>query len=186
MVFLYLFCIFANRQNKNTKTKFMGTGQENSGVYNMTPEQKANLKKFGKKNGLSEQQVQTQLDSTKTTPQIPKVTQQPAVPIRRTVVQATPQPQPTTQTVVSQPVTQHSNQECQTYFSYQDEQGGNLEIDLITFREKGVETRYLSMLFSGQDVRQNPPVLQEAFLNIESREEFERIKTFFAQLDWED
>ena len=161
------------------------TKQEGTGAYKMTPEQKANLKRFGKNNGLSEQQVQSQLAPAKTTPQ-PTPTLQPqqttpvAAVVKRPPVAQTPQ-QPIPQVV------QSTNQEdFQTYFCYQDEQGGNLEIDLITFREKGIETRYLSLLFSGQDVRQNPPVPQEAFLNIESKEEFERIKEFFAQLNWED
>jgi len=156
------------------------TKQEGAGVYKMTPEQKENLKRFGKKNGLSEQQVQSQLAPPKTAPQPAPKPAPKLQPQQMTPVAQTPQ-QPISQVV------QSTNQEdFQTYFCYQDEQGGNLEIDLITFREKGIETRYLSLLFSGQDVRQNPPVPQEAFLNIESREVFERIKEFFAQLNWED
>lgn len=181
MFFLYLFCNFAIRTKLNTKTKFMSsTKQEGAGVYKMTPEQKENLKRFGKKNGLSEQQVQSQLAPPKTAPQPAPKPAPKLQPQQMTPVAQTPQ-QPISQVV------QSTNQEdFQTYFCYQDEQGGNLEIDLITFREKGIETRYLSLLFSGQDVRQNPPVPQEAFLNIESREVFERIKEFFAQLNWED
>jgi len=156
----------------------MAITDKESGVYRMTPEQKANLKNFGKKNGLSAEKIQTQLT--------PK---QPPVQPQATVTVATPQVQPVQQsnlvsnsTRVAPPVIQ----ECDTYFSYEDEAGGNLEVDLITFREKGIETRYLSMLFSGFDVRQNPPTPQQAYLNIESKEEFERFKSFFAQLDWED
>jgi hypothetical protein len=164
------------------------TGQESSGVYKMTPEQKANLKNFGKKNGLSEQKVQTQLNSKQPVVQQPvQQVQQVQQPVAQQPVQPVQQvQQPVAQQPVQQRLIQNPSQECETYFCYQDESAGNLEIDLITFREKGVETRYLSLLFSGLDVRQNPPVPQEAFLNIESREEFEKIKAFFAQLDWED
>lgn len=176
----------------NTKTKFMSNKQD-GGVYQMTPEQKENLKRFGKKNGLSEQQVQSQLSPQKPQPQPAAKPQPQVVPAteKKPVVQSTRQTiaQPVAQPViqnVQQQIVQPSYEECQTYFSHQDNEGGNLEIDLITFREKGVETRYLSMVFSGLDVRQDPPSPQSAFLNIESREEFERIKAFFAQLDWED
>jgi hypothetical protein len=167
----------------------MSNEQGDGGVYQMTPEQKANLKRFGKKNGLSEQQVQTQLSSQKQQPQPVAKPQPQVVPAteKKPVAQTTRQPiaQPIAQNVQQQ-IVQPIYEECQTYFSYQDDEGGNLEVDLITFREKGVETRYLSMVFSGLDVRQDPPSPQTAFLNIESREEFERIKAFFAQLDWED
>jgi hypothetical protein len=41
-------------------------------------------------------------------------------------------------------------------------------------------------LFSGLDDRKNPPTQQESCLNIWSKEEFEKIKEFFIQLNWED
>jgi competence transcription factor ComK len=157
----------------------MGETTEDTGVYKMTSEQKAKLKNFGKKNGLSEQKVQTQLSPK------PPVTVHPQIKTRtqpQIETQTTQQPLPQTQ----QRQVHQLNKECQTYFSFGDEESGCLDIDLITFREKGVETRYLSLMFSGLDVRQNPPVLQEAFLNIGSKEDFERIKAFFTQLEWED
>lgn len=155
--------------------------EKESGVYKMTPEQKANLKNFGKKNGLSAEKVQTQLTSK----HIPVQPQPPIAP--PPVVQTVQQPaQPIVQQQRFASVPSPVIEECDTYFSYEDEAGGNLEVDLITFREKGMETRYLSILFSGVDVRQNPPVPQQAYLNIESREEFESLKSFFTQLDWED
>jgi hypothetical protein len=146
----------------------MSNEQGVGGTYQMTPEQKANLKRFGKNNGLSEQQVQSQLSSQKSQPQLAPTTEKKQV-----------------EQVIKQPGTQPIYEECQTYFLHKDNVGGNLEIDLITFREKGAETRYLSVVFSGLDVRQDPPSPQSAFLNIESKEDFERIKAFFAQLDWE-
>jgi len=158
-------------------------------IYQMTSEQRTNLKRFGKKNGLSEQQLQAQLSPQKTQQQPVTKTQPKMVPATENKPVAQPVQQPITQQVVQsaqQPIVQPFYEDCQTYFSHQEEDGGNLEIDLITFREKGVETRYLSMLFSGLDTRQNPPSPQSAFLNIESKEEFERIKAFFSQLEWED
>ena len=145
----------------------MDNEQKNAGGYNMTPEQKAKLKNFGKKNGLPEQKIQAQLGPEQ---EKPKAISQPPVIVAE-------QPRENAEC---------HRKDCKTYFCCKDEEAGSLEIDLITFREKGVETRYLSMLFAGTDVRQEAPTQQEAFLNIESREEFERIKSFFAQLNWED
>ena len=160
--------------------------QGDSGVYEMTPEQKAKMKNFGKKNGLSEQKVQTQL-APKSPQQAVKPRTSPIVvqsPVQE--VKPAPLPQQQPQPQPQQRLMQAPAQDCQTYFSYENEDSGSLEIDLIAFREKGLETRYLSLQFSGFDIRQNPPVPQDAFLNIDSKEEFERLKSFFAQLDWED
>ena len=59
----------------------------------------------------------------------------------------------------------------------------SLELDLITFREKGKEARYLSVSFTGVDITKEPNVIQEAFVNIDE-EDFNRIKMFFQQLEW--
>ena len=62
----------------------------------------------------------------------------------------------------------------------------SLEIDLKTYRERGEEIRYVSILFSGFDVREEEQKRQEAFFNITSKEDFEIIKDFFSKLNWED
>ena len=165
----------------------MGDKQESAGGYTITPEQSANLKRFAKKNGVPEQKIQTQLSQPKSVPsnkpphvvqskeQIAQQPKEPIVPQHR-------EPVVTKQQAIVQ---NEVYQECETYFEHQNEEGGNLEIDLITFREKGVETRYLSLVFSGVDIRQDPPVPQEAYLNIGSKEAFDDLKAFFAQLNWE-
>jgi len=73
-----------------------------------------------------------------------------------------------------------------TYFKCGTEESGILEIDLVTFRERGNETRYLAFKFSGIDARQDPPVPQEAFLDIANEEEFKKLKQFFSELNWRD
>ena len=179
----------------------MSNGQESAGASRlMTPEQQAKMKSFGKKNGVPPEKIQSHLSDVGTAQAAaPKVlTRTPAslqAQAKQQAQQQTPQvpqvPQP--QQVSQQPIVEENTQvkepqigSYDTYFEYLDENGGNLEIDLVTFREKGVETRYLALIFSGVDVRKDPPVTQEAFLNIESRESFEEIKAFFAQLEWED
>ena len=58
-----------------------------------------------------------------------------------------------------------------------------LEFDLVTFRQKGEEARYLAVNFTGLDVTKDPPVEQEAFVNLDE-EGFKQIKAFFEQLEW--
>lgn len=56
-----------------------------------------------------------------------------------------------------------------------------LEVDLIISREKGRETRRLSMNFAGIDMEKKEMV--EKSINID-RESFEQLKQFFSNLDW--
>lgn len=66
-----------------------------------------------------------------------------------------------------------------TYICLQSEDGVNLEVDLVTFREKGIQTKYLSINFI--DETKNPPQLFSKSLDQES---FNTLKKFFSQLDW--
>ena len=56
-----------------------------------------------------------------------------------------------------------------------------LEVDLIISREKGRETRRLSMNFAGINMEKKEMV--EKSINID-RESFEQLKQFFSNLDW--
>ena len=56
-----------------------------------------------------------------------------------------------------------------------------LEVDLVISREKGKETRRLSLNFSGIDMVKKEMV--EKSVNID-RDNFERLKHFFCNLDW--
>lgn len=69
-----------------------------------------------------------------------------------------------------------------TYLCIGNEQDGQLEIDLVQFREKNVSMRYLSFTFSG--VNPKTGQMQSAFINIDNHEAFEKIKEFFLQLHW--
>jgi len=73
-----------------------------------------------------------------------------------------------------------------TYFVLGNEGVGKMEIDLVTYREKGEETRYIAMMFSGMNIKEEPPTPQEAFFNIETKEEFSDFKKFIANLNWDD
>lgn len=69
-----------------------------------------------------------------------------------------------------------------TYICIGNEQDGQLEIDLVQFREKNVSMRYLSFTFSG--VNPKTGQMQSAFINIDNEDAFETIKDFFLQLQW--
>jgi len=56
-----------------------------------------------------------------------------------------------------------------------------LEVDLVISREKGTETRRLSMNFTGIDFEKKEMI--EKSVNLD-RESFEILKKFFTQLDW--
>ena len=67
-----------------------------------------------------------------------------------------------------------------TYMCLNSSDGINFEADLVTFREKGQQTKYLSISFV--DTSQEPPVVisSKAF----DQNAFLEIKEFFKQLDW--
>ena len=76
----------------------------------------------------------------------------------------------------------NKNNEPSTYLCIGNENDGQLEIDLVQFREKNVSMRYLSLTFSG--INHKTGQMQSAFINIDNEEAFETIKNFFNQLDW--
>lgn len=56
-----------------------------------------------------------------------------------------------------------------------------LEVDLVISREKGRETRRLSMNFAGIDFEKKEMIEKTVDLDEQS---FETLKEFFSQLDW--
>jgi hypothetical protein len=70
----------------------------------------------------------------------------------------------------------------QTYIAIGDIETSMLEVDLVTFREKNQEMRYLSMSYAGINPKTGDP--QEAFINIDNEEAFNILKNFFMQLEW--
>lgn len=69
-----------------------------------------------------------------------------------------------------------------TYLKVGDETS-SLEFDLVTFRQKGKEERYLAITFSGYNINKEPVEVQEAFINV-GEQDFSKIKDFFKNLDW--
>ena len=78
-------------------------------------------------------------------------------------------------------------QNNQTYVRIGDENNGFLEFDLVTFREKGTETRYISVIVHGFSIPENQneeskPTRTQ--INISTEEQFLAFKKFIQQLDW--
>jgi len=63
------------------------------------------------------------------------------------------------------------------------EVSGVLEIDLISFRERGQESRYLSIntIGAGQDGNQT-----DTTISIDNEADFKRFKDFISNLNWND
>jgi hypothetical protein len=57
---------------------------------------------------------------------------------------------------------------------------GLLELDLVVFREKGEQTRYLHLSFAQPDENNN---MKSVSVNL-NEESFKTIQEFFKQLDW--
>jgi len=82
-----------------------------------------------------------------------------------------------------------------TYFFFEGVKRENepdsdaMEMDLVTFRERGTETRYLSVSIYGTEVvadANKVPDRQYTSLIIETKEEFEKLKEFISNLNWDD
>lgn len=76
---------------------------------------------------------------------------------------------------------EENKKQPQTYIGIGSQENGSLEFDLIAFREKGQQVRYLSITFSGNNPKTGES--QESFINIDE-EAFNTVKDFFRQLEW--
>lgn len=88
------------------------------------------------------------------------------------------------QSVQQQPVAAETNTYIRMETKNPDGQvSGVLEIDLISFRERGQESRYLSIIAVGvgQDGNQS-----DTTISIDNEEDFKRFKEFVSRLNWND
>lgn len=71
---------------------------------------------------------------------------------------------------------------AKTYLNIGTPETGMLEIDLISFRQKNEEARYLSLSFTGMQKsgEESEPVI----FAIDNEEAFLTLKNFFIQLSW--
>jgi hypothetical protein len=60
---------------------------------------------------------------------------------------------------------------------------GIIEVDLISFRERGQESRFLSVNTTGADAEGNSSTTT---INIDNEADFNRFKKFISQLNWND
>lgn len=64
--------------------------------------------------------------------------------------------------------------------SAENPSAGSLELDLVVFREKGEQTRYLNLSFAQPDENNET---KSVSINL-NEESFNTIREFFKQLDW--
>jgi hypothetical protein len=95
--------------------------------------------------------------------------------------------QPVQNTQPTTAVTEQQNQ-SKTYIRLETKNSegqlsGILEIDLISFRERGQESRYLSInaIGAGQDGGQS-----DTTISIDNETDFNRFKKFISELNWND
>ena len=72
-----------------------------------------------------------------------------------------------------------------TFFELQNSVNHSLSFDLVSYRQKGVEKRYLNVKIKGRAIDNNEGNDVECFINISSKEQFDDLKDFFSNLDWE-
>jgi FtsZ-interacting cell division protein ZipA len=102
-------------------------------------------------------------------------------------VQEQQQPQPQVQSVQQSAQASSVQQKNATYFFAGNEQDGFIELDLVSQRYKGEESRYLSVFLNGFSFNeQNETVNTTTAINIKTEEDFNNFKEFVSNLNWND
>jgi len=65
----------------------------------------------------------------------------------------------------------------------EEQVSGIIEVDLISFRERGQESRFLSVNTTGANAEGEPSTTT---INIDNEADFNRFKKFISQLNWND
>ena len=74
----------------------------------------------------------------------------------------------------------------ETYHKLSTEKNGELEFDLVSHRQRGVEKRYLNVRIKGMRMDKKEEGAVECLMNVTSKEDFKNLKEFFANLNWDD
>lgn len=75
---------------------------------------------------------------------------------------------------------QNTNSNKSTFLCLMGPDGVSVEVDLVTFREKGQQTKYLSISFVDTSQGEPTTLAAQSF----DQESFYSLKKFFEQLDW--
>lgn len=117
-------------------------------------------------------------------PQAPPPVQQPVPP--------PPPPAPPVQAVQPQAPEQQGGEfvpiplmQTATYLSIGDTENGHVEFDLMSHREKGSEVRYLNIQIQGFSL-DDKGKLGNTYMAITNKDDFDKVKSFFSTLKWED
>jgi len=67
----------------------------------------------------------------------------------------------------------------------EDQNDSLIEMDLVYVRQKGKEERFLKIELSGHNITDPSRPNQYAIKVVNTKEEFEKLKSFFTQLEWD-
>ena len=98
---------------------------------------------------------------------------------------------PAAQSAPAPSLSHHDNnptEESNTFFRIETKNAegqvsGIIEVDLISFRERGQESRFLSVNTEGADGEGNS---SKTSINIDNEADFNKFKQFISQLNWND
>lgn len=77
----------------------------------------------------------------------------------------------------------------ETYHHLKTDRHGELEFDLVAHRQRGKERRFLNVRMLGMKLTENggkSDEMVQSLMNITNKEDFENLKNFFINLNWED
>lgn len=129
--------------------------------------------------------------------QAPTVAAPPAPAVEQ-VVQQPVQVQPLTPATTPQQIASESQEEYdvpdvaeaspydETYHQLKTEKNGELEFDLVSHRQRGLEKRYLNVRIKGMRTDKKEDGVVECLMNVTSKEDFQQLKEFFSNLNWDD
>lgn len=151
----------------------------------------------------------TGMSNRKIRPRIPPQVQLPSLgetiqtPAEQPAVEPAAQVQPAESTPVVEQVSSKPKQTAQqeqydvpdvaeakqyeeTYHNLSTEKNGELEFDLVSHRQRGLEKRYLNVRIKGMRLDKKEEGAVECLMNVTNKEDFQALKDFFANLNWDD
>lgn len=137
----------------------------------------------GYKGAFTKDNVQVQPQNKQQQP----TQQQAPAPAQQQQQQAPAQQAPVQQSqAIAKDANTPVNNNFDTYFNMGSQESGAIELDLITQRSQGNEVRFIAIKLSGYDNSTQPPTPSITTMAIETEEDFNKLKNFISNLNWND